>query len=316
MTAQYEPLLPSTRALLRRYRLKLIETMQPNLYGGQLMRRKGQSLEFRDYVPYLPGDDIRFVDWRASARRGSAEDLVVRSFVAEEQLRLVVSVDTRPSMQLPAALPKLQIALWLAEAISRVAIESGDQVHLHALFDPGRAAPTALVSETHLRRALERLPGAAQHATSPVLNLHSLRPHLPPTAVWLIVTDCYFDSERTLQSLAAEMVRAQAGFCWVLLIDLDTWSHELIGLHKTVWQIAGPEAPAAQRVELSSQNIETVHRKIEQHKQRLRTAARLHLNDWRAWSWPATVQPDREEFFNSTFLNDERIQSIFMKHTL
>ena len=96
------PLLPyAARRLLQRYRLEARQALAPNLTGGQLMRRKGQSMEFREHVVYQIGDDIRFVDWRASARRGQEHDLVARSFVAEEQLKLLISVDTRPTMALP-----------------------------------------------------------------------------------------------------------------------------------------------------------------------------------------------------------------------
>src|SRR6185436_2454785 len=129
--------LPVPSSQLDRFRLRLRQRDRGTVAGAHLIRQRGQSLEFREFRPYLPGDDIRHVDWRASARHHRQEELVIRTFEHEAQTRLVISIDTRASMRLPESAPKLQLALWLAEAIAYIAGRSGDSVALHALYGPG-----------------------------------------------------------------------------------------------------------------------------------------------------------------------------------
>ena len=128
--------LPVASSQLDRYRLRLRQRDRGTVAGAHLIRQRGQSLEFREFRPYLPGDDIRHIDWRASARHHRRDELVVRTFEHEVQTRLVISVDARATMRLPEAASKLQLALWFAEAVSYIAGRSGDSVALHA-FDGG-----------------------------------------------------------------------------------------------------------------------------------------------------------------------------------
>lgn len=318
------PLLPaSTRSLLRRYRLDAREAIVPNLSGGQLMRRKGQSLEFRDFVTYVPGDDIRFVDWRASARRGSADDLVVRSYVAEEQLRLIVSVDTGPTMAFPElgsrpAMTKMLIARWLAEALARVALDAGDTVFIHQLFDRAQSPPYPVYHEQQLRAALAQLLPTTAQAPA---NIRRLLPALPPATVWLVITDSYFYAEPTpdIQALAATIAQAQAGLCWVLVIELDCWKYERGQLGTDVWQVpigSGRDEIKIQFDKSDDEYLGAVEEQIKAAKSSFHQAARLSEIDVCPWAWPAHDPLNPELFFNTTFLNDRQIQRIFVKQTI
>src|SRR6185503_9471660 len=103
--------LPVPSSQLDRFRLRLRQRDRGTVAGAHLIRQRGQSLEFREFRRYLPGDDIRHVDWRASARRRRDEP-VVRTFEHEVQTRVVISIDTRATMRLPEMASKLQLALW------------------------------------------------------------------------------------------------------------------------------------------------------------------------------------------------------------
>jgi len=171
--------LPVPSSQLDRYRLRLRQRDRGTVAGAHLIRQRGQSLEFREFRPYLPGDDIRHVDWRASARHRPGE-LVVRTFEHEVQTRVVISIDARETMRLPDVAPKLQLARWFAEAMAYIAGRSGDSVALHAL-EGGRAIELGSSADRwRIRRALERIcrpkartatvygsPGRAQRARDP-----------------------------------------------------------------------------------------------------------------------------------------------------
>ncbi len=307
------PLSPSTRAALRRYRLLARESVQPNPTGGQLMRRKGQSLEFREHLPYLPGDDIRFVDWRASARHGTKHDLLARSFVAEERMRLLLSLDPRATMALPEALPKLQFALWIAEALLIVA-GAEDELLLHWLFDRSPSPPRPLQSLGQLYG--QRAVPAGLGEDAPV-NLQHVRPFLPPTTVWVIVTDLYFDHSNTAKSLAAAMVAATSGMCWVLLIELDSWAQERTLMGQEVWHIDHvASAPLGELVQLSDPNLQEVERRIAVHRAGFVGRTRLAAEDHLLWPLPAGPAPEAEHAFLSTFTSQGRIQALFAKQNV
>lgn len=63
--------------------------------GPRPTRRHGQGMELHDARPYQPGDDIRHLDWRATARSGKP---VSKLFVEERARALFLLIDRRPSM--------------------------------------------------------------------------------------------------------------------------------------------------------------------------------------------------------------------------
>ena len=72
------------------------------MLGQAPSRRRGRSTDVVGARPYLPGDDMRSIDWGASARISAAsglEQLVVREFHSEEAPTVVVSIDGSSSMQ-------------------------------------------------------------------------------------------------------------------------------------------------------------------------------------------------------------------------
>lgn len=309
--------LPLSPAALERYRIKSRYQDRPALVGGHQMRRKGQSLEFYDYRPYVPGDDIRHVDWRASARHGSVRDLLVRNFVAEEQLTIIISLDTRETMQLPAIMSKLQIALWLAEAAAWIALRSDDQVILHRLF--GNAANSikklsGAREVSNIRRILRQIhdPGSSR-AT---INLGPLERFLKPAVVWLIITDLYFDMDLEAKILARKIAEAHSGLRWIILMDMDSWPLEKTYLGQGARKIKGPGLTEPLRpCDIDPTSILTVETEMRQHKQNFRDLVGQEAVDFIDWQWPAQEQPDPVRFFEEKFGNDRVLQRLFMKET-
>src|SRR5687767_6801029 len=65
------------------------------LSGLHRSPRKGFSVEFADFRPYQPGDDLRYVDWKIAAR---ADRWVVRQYEEETNLRATLVLDVSRSM--------------------------------------------------------------------------------------------------------------------------------------------------------------------------------------------------------------------------
>lgn len=100
------------------------------LDGRAAIRTRGQGTEFDSLREYISGDDVRSIDWRASARRTG---LVVRTWQPERDRHIVVLVDTsRTSAGRVLDTPRLDAALDTALLLAAVASGAGDRVDVLA----------------------------------------------------------------------------------------------------------------------------------------------------------------------------------------
>ncbi len=93
--------------------------------------RKGSSLEFSDYREYLPGDDIRNIDWNTYAR---TERLFLKLFFEEESRPVFFVVDCSDSMNFGDP-TKFEYALSLACCLSYVSLRRYDRPQILLLKD-------------------------------------------------------------------------------------------------------------------------------------------------------------------------------------
>jgi len=111
-------LLPSRLAQLRQ------------LDGRSAVRTRGQGTEFDSLRDYVDGDDVRSIDWRATARRRST---VVRTWQPEKDRHIVLVLDTsRTSAGRVGDIPRLDAAMDAALLLAALASRAGDRVDLIA----------------------------------------------------------------------------------------------------------------------------------------------------------------------------------------
>ena len=124
------PLLsPQLLAQLERLELVTRKVFRGRMKGERRSRRKGQSVEFADFRNYVPGDDLRFIDWNLYAR---LEKLFLKLFLEEEDLHFFALVDARMSMDFGDT-SKLRYAKQLAAALGFVGLCRADRVKVEAL---------------------------------------------------------------------------------------------------------------------------------------------------------------------------------------
>ena len=105
--------------------------------GAVLMRHRGQGSEFDSLRTYVLGDDVRAIDWRATAR---SRDVVVRTWRPERDRHIVLAVDTgRTSAARLGDEPRLDAALDACLLLGAVASRAGDRVALVAADTTVRA---------------------------------------------------------------------------------------------------------------------------------------------------------------------------------
>ena len=122
--------------------------------GARRSTRHGSSAEFKDHRPYYPGDDVRRIDWNAYAR---LEELVLRLFVAEEDLSLYLLVDTSASLAHPPE--KLDIAKRIAAGLGYVALSGSDRVSVWPFASTLRRACAPMRGKKRVGGLLRTLDG-------------------------------------------------------------------------------------------------------------------------------------------------------------
>ncbi len=94
--------------------------------GRHTSPHRGSSVEFAEYRKYVPGDDLRRLDWRAFGR---TDRYYVKEFEADTNLRCVLVLDTSGSMGFGSVgKSKLEYARSLAATLGYLAIAQGDAV--------------------------------------------------------------------------------------------------------------------------------------------------------------------------------------------
>jgi uncharacterized protein (DUF58 family) len=146
-----QPPFTSRRHLPERLaRLRLLD-------GSVAVRVRGQGTEFDALREWVDGDDVRSIDWRATARR---QDVVVRTWRPERDRHLLLVVDSsRTSAGRVGDVPRLDAALDAALLLAALASRAGDRVDLLAFDRQVRAAVEGAGRTEVLPRMVDAMAG-------------------------------------------------------------------------------------------------------------------------------------------------------------
>jgi uncharacterized protein (DUF58 family) len=171
---------------------------RPRRYGaGSPTNYRGDGYEFVELRQYVPGDDVRRIDWAATARSGELQTRIVLEDVA---LTLAACLDDSASMRVGRERPLLAAAQDAVDAWFGAAL-SGDR--LYRIASDHAADPRAPVPETFdLHRALL-----------------TARAALPRGTALLVISDFYDLDESHDELLAALAIR----FDCTALVARDPW---------------------------------------------------------------------------------------------
>ncbi len=132
-------------------------------------RRQAQGVDVDGTSPYVAGDDVRSIDWRATARTGRTQ---MKRFVAESHLGRMLIVDLRPHMFFGTAIRPM--AKTAALAAARLAWEAKGLHEPLGLLVVSPAAPDILVSRrgnAHLLQVLDTLRKAYDRAYEAAISM-------------------------------------------------------------------------------------------------------------------------------------------------
>lgn len=110
---------------MRKYELLSQTTIQTE-YGNKRMRKIGHSMEFEQIKEYVRGDDIRSVNWKATARKGS---LMVNNYTDEKSQQVYCIIDKGRLMKMPfGGLTLLDYAINSTLVLTGVCLQKQDKV--------------------------------------------------------------------------------------------------------------------------------------------------------------------------------------------
>jgi len=159
---------------------------------------RGLGMEFAEVREYVPGDEIRWIDWNVTARMGHP---YVKKFVAEREMTVVLMVDGSASMRFgTAAKWKSELAAEVAAVLGFSAIRNNDKVGLCLFSDHVEKFIRPQKGRTHtlrlVRDVLEFSPQrVATHVDEALRYLNRVVKH---KAVVFLLTDFYQVDEKLL----------------------------------------------------------------------------------------------------------------------
>lgn len=165
---------------------------------------KGFSVEFKQHRQYVPGDEIRRIDWRVFGR---SDRYYIREYEEETNLRATLLLDLSGSMNYgadgPGGLSKYQYATRLAACLAYLMLQQQDSVGL-VTFDTvirKYIPPRSRVS--HLRVLIDELQRGAPGGETELADVfHDLVPKLHRRGLLIVISDCFGDVPKLLKALA------------------------------------------------------------------------------------------------------------------
>ncbi|MGE5558715.1 MAG: DUF58 domain-containing protein [Bacillota bacterium] len=113
---------------IRRIHLKIARLSTDILSGHYTSSFKGTGIEFDEVREYVPGDDVRSIDWNVTARSGAP---YVKRYAEERELTIILMVDLSGSQRFGTANAlKSELAAEIAALFAYLAIKNNDQVGL------------------------------------------------------------------------------------------------------------------------------------------------------------------------------------------
>lgn len=174
--------------------------MEGSISGHHRSPHRGSSVEFAEYRNYVPGDDIRRLDWRVFAR---TDRYYLKEFEAETNLRCYVVLDCSGSMGFAGEHgTRLDYAKRLAATLSYLIINQGDAAGLlHVTKKTATEIPPRR-NASHLQVILDALGQARPTGgTRLVPMLHELAEKARRRALVVILSDCFCDGDELRDAL-------------------------------------------------------------------------------------------------------------------
>ena len=181
-----------TPELIKKIRRIEIRTrhLATNSFAGEYQAIfKGRGMEFDEVRPYQPGDEVRIIDWKVTARTGQP---FVKRYVEERELTVMLLVDASASGQFGTVNRfKREIAAELAAVLAFSAISNNDKVGLLIFSDQLELFITPRKGRRHVLRLIRDLLAfePSGYATNLKLGLDTINHMLKRRGIIFLISD-------------------------------------------------------------------------------------------------------------------------------
>lgn len=123
---QKDAMLPSYPSFIHLRKYELMALQNEFLLGGiKKIRKLGHTMEFEQIKDYVPGDDIRTINWKATSKTNR---LMINQSQDEKSQRIFMLIDTGRTMKMPfSGLSLLDYSINAAMALSHIILKKGDR---------------------------------------------------------------------------------------------------------------------------------------------------------------------------------------------
>lgn len=202
-------MLPSElTSVLGRLELLARTKKEGSVSGKHSSPHKGYSVEFAEHRPYVQGDDLRDLDWRAF---GKSDRYYIKQYSEETNMRAMLLVDASGSMRFEGReaasldgqrLSKFDYARHLAAALAYLMIRQQDAVGLVTFDTRVRAYHRSLSRPSQVKLILEELhrtePG---EDTAAAAVFHDIAERIPRRGLVVIISDLFDDAAAIQKAL-------------------------------------------------------------------------------------------------------------------
>jgi len=161
-----------------------------DLFGGEYISVfKGQGIEFADVREYVPGDDIRTIDWNVTAR---SLHPFVKKFVEEREMTVLFIVDMSGSQYFGSgAKLKAEVAAEITALLAFAAVKNNDKTGLVIVTDEVEQYIPVKKGKTHVLRVVREIlyyqpKRKKTRLTAALQYLHNM---LTRTAIIFLISD-------------------------------------------------------------------------------------------------------------------------------
>ncbi len=175
----------------------LVEGFLNGLHGSPYV---GFSVEFASHREYVPGDDLRHLNWKLYARN---DKLYIKQYDAETNLDCHLVVDVSASMETKSAgISKRRYATMLAAAVSHLALTQRDAVGVTLFADRVLAHVKPRAKANQLDEVLATMVRCAGRTPAASANvLHEVAELMPRRGLVVLVSDLFFETEEVFSGL-------------------------------------------------------------------------------------------------------------------
>ena len=193
---------PRTLAKLQGLELRARLIVEGYVAGVHRSPFHGFSIEFAEHREYVPGDDIRYVDWKVF---GKTDKYYLKQYEEETNLVSYMLLDTSESMRYKsdqASMSKLEYGQCIAASLSYMILQQQDSVGLVTFDREVRALVRASSNPSHLKQLLhvmEETVPERKTATGPIF--HDLAERLKKRGIVIVLSDLFDDVNSMLAGL-------------------------------------------------------------------------------------------------------------------